>query len=150
MKRFQFSLETVHNLRELRRDEAERQLAQAAAVVLAAATVIEEMEHHRDAAEAKLASATGAVNAAELAWQSNYLALLSQREIEARTQLEALERERESKRENVVATTREAKVTGQLHARQYARHTADAARAEQNLLDEMAIAATLRGGAEQR
>lgn len=149
MKRFQFSLQTVHNLREMRQDEAERHLAQATAVVLAAATAIEEIEGHRDAAETKLARATGAVNADELAWQSNYLVLLAQREVEARTRLRTFEHERESKRENVLATTREAKVTSQLRLRQHARHTADADRAEQSMLDEMAIAITLRRGATQ-
>jgi flagellar export protein FliJ len=149
MKRFQFSLQTVHNLREMRCDEAERHLAQATAVVMAAATVIEEIRGHRDAAETKLAGATGLVNAAELAWQSNYLVLLAQREVEARTRLKTLEHERESRRETVLATTREVKVTGQLRSRQHARHTADAERAEQSMLDEMAIAITLRRGATQ-
>jgi flagellar export protein FliJ len=146
MKRFRFSLETVHNLRELRRDEAERQLAQAAAVVMTAATAVEEIQHRRAAIEAKLvAGSTGDLCAAEIAMQVNYLAALAQREVEAREQLAALERERETRRQSAMAATREAEVTSQLRARQHARHSAEAARAEQNMLDEMAVAAALRG-----
>lgn len=148
MKRFQFRLESVHNLREARRDEAEQQLAQAAAEVLAAAEALAEIERHRAAVEAKLASATGPLCAAELALQVNYLALLTQREQEARQRLAALEHEREAQRQTTLVATREAEVTGQLRARQQARHTAELARTEQHFLDEMAIAATLRAGQE--
>ena len=145
MKRFKFSLETVHNLRELRRDEAERQLAHAAAVVLTAVAAIEEIERQRATTEAKLACATGLVCAAELALQVNYLDLLAKREQEARMRLAALECEREERRQAALAASREADVTGQLRARQHARHIAETSRAEQNMLDEMAVAATLRG-----
>ena len=146
MKRFRFSLESVHNLREARRDEAEQQLAQSAAVVSAAAATVEEIERHRAAVEEKLARATGPLCAAELALQVNYLELLIQYEQAARQRLAALEREREAQRQTTLTAAREAEVTGQLRARQQARHAAEGARAEQHFMDEMAISATLRGG----
>ena len=146
MKRFRFSLQTVHNLREARRDEEEQRLAQAAAVINAATEAVAEIERQRAAVEAKLAKATGPLCTAELTLQVNYLELLAQREHEAREQLAALEREREAQREVTLAATREAKVTGQLRARQQARHTAEMVRAEQQLLDELAVTASLRCG----
>ena len=151
MKRFQFTLETVHNLREMRRDEAERQLAHAAATAMTAEAAIEELLNHRAAIEAKLvAGSIGTLCAAEMALHVNYLTLLAQRETEARAQLALLEQEREARRQTAVAASREAEVTGQLKARQHARHSAEAARVEQNMLDEMAIAAALRGGSRSR
>jgi flagellar biosynthesis chaperone FliJ len=53
MKRFKFSLEAVHNLRELQRDEAERQLEHSAAKVSAARAVVEQIEQHRDTLKRK-------------------------------------------------------------------------------------------------
>jgi len=150
MKRFQFSLETVHNLRELQRDEAERQLGQAAAVVLAAIGTIEEIEGLRTAAEAKLAGTTGPLCAADLVMQVNYLEVLAKREREARTRLAALEHEREERRQSAVTAAREAEVTGQLRERQHARHRAESERVEQSLLDEMAVAAVQRRGQGRR
>jgi flagellar export protein FliJ len=146
MKRFKFSLEAVHNLRELQRDEVERQLARAAAIASAAETAIEEIERHRAEIETRLAGLIGELNAVEAAWQSNYLIVLAEREGQAKEHLAQLERERETHRQNVIVATREAEVTGQLRARQKARHEADVARAEQILLDEMAIITALRGG----
>ncbi len=147
MKRFKFNLEAVHKLRELQRDEAERQLARAASVAAAAETAIEEIERHRAELEARLAGLIGEIDAIEAAWQSNYLLVLAEREGEARANLRQLENAREAQRESLVAATREAEVTGQLRDRQRARHNADVARAEQIQLDEMAIIASLRGGA---
>lgn len=146
MKRFRFSLETVHNLREARRDEAEQRLAQTAAGIQAATEAVAEIERQRAAVETKLAQATGPLCTAELTLHVNYLELLAQREREARAHLAALEREREAQRQATLAATREAKVTGQLRARQHARHTAELVRAEQQLLDELAITANLRSG----
>jgi flagellar export protein FliJ len=148
MKRFRFSLETVHNLREARRDEEEQRLAQTAAGLQAAAEAVAEIERQRAAVEAKLAKATGPLCTAELTLHVGYLELLNQREHEARQHLAALEREREAQRQATLAATREAKVTGQLRARQHARHTAELVRAEQQLMDELAITATLRSGPE--
>jgi flagellar export protein FliJ len=144
MKRFRFSLQTVHNLREARRDEEEQRLAQAAAVIKAATEAVAEIERQRAAVEAKLTKATGPLCTAELTLHVNYLELLAQREHEAREHLAALERERETQREVTLAATREAKVTGQLRARQQARHTAELVRVEQQLLDELAVTASLR------
>jgi flagellar export protein FliJ len=145
MKRFKFRLETLHHLREQRREAAERQLAQAAAAVLAATAALEEIQRQRDALETKLTQTTGVVQAAELAMQLDYIQLLDQRETEARAQLAAREREREACRAAALHAARDAEVTEQLRVRQQARHNAEVARAEQELLDELAVSAHWRG-----
>jgi flagellar export protein FliJ len=144
MKRFKFSLETVHNLREMRRDEAERQLEQSAAQVSAARAVVEQIEQHRDAVETELARATGPLCTHELALQVSYLEFLNQREQETQQHLAVLEGQHEAQCETTLTAARAAEVTEQLRARQQARHATAVARVEQLLLDEIAIAATLR------
>ena len=144
MKRFKFSLEAVHNLRELQRDEAERQLEQSAAKVSAARTVVEQIEQHRDTIETEIARATGPLCANELALQVSYLEFLNQREQETQQHLAELEQQHEAQRETTLAAARAAEATEQLRTRQQARHTAEVARVEQLLLDEIAIATTQR------
>jgi flagellar export protein FliJ len=144
MKRFKFSLEAVHNLREMRRDEAERQLEQSAARVSAARAIVEQIEQQRNAIETELARATGPLCTHELSLRVSYLEFLKGREQETRQHLAALERQHEAQRETAVAAARDAEATEQLRARQQARHAAAVARVEQLLLDEIAIAATQR------
>jgi flagellar FliJ protein len=144
MKRFKFRLATVHNLREQRRDAAELELGRAAAAVQDAAAAIEAIQRQRDALETKLSKTTGLVYADELALQLNYLNYLDEREQAARQQLAARERERETCRQAALHAGREAEVTAQLRERQQARHTAEAGRVEQEMLDEMAVSAHWR------
>ncbi|MFN0085848.1 MAG: flagellar export protein FliJ [Blastocatellia bacterium] len=144
MKRFKFSLESVHNLRASRREEAERKLGLASSVIRAETAAIEDLGRARAVIEAKLATATGLLNAAEVSMQVDYLALLAEREVWARQHLAMLERERDELCQIVQAAAREAEVTGKLRAGQHAMHTAEIARAEQNWLDEIAVASTLR------
>lgn len=144
MKRFKFRLETVHHLREQQRDAAERRLGQAAAAVLAAEGVIENIQLQRAKLEEKFARTTGVIYADELAQQIEYLDWLGQREQAAREQLAEREREREACRHAAVHAARQAEVTEQLRTRQQARHAAEAARVEQEMLDEMAVSAHWR------
>jgi len=144
MKRFKFRLETVHQLREQRRDAAERQLGQAAAAVVAAAAAVEDIQQQRAQIEEKFARTSGVIYADELAQQLEYLDWLDQREQAARQQLAAREREREACRQAAIHAAREAEVTDQLRARQQARHHAEVARVEQEMLDEMAVSAHWR------
>jgi flagellar export protein FliJ len=137
-------LESVHNLRQMRRDEAERRLGQASAVIQAEMAAIEEIERVRAVLESKLSDATGALNAAEISLNVDYLAQLSEREAWSRQRLAALERERELLRTAALSAAREAEVTGRLRANQHARHSADNLRAEQKWLDEIAVVAALR------
>lgn len=145
MKRFKFSLATVHSLREQRKDATERELGRAAAAVVSAIEAADAIARQRDAHEAKLAHLTGQVYAEDLLMELNYLGLLAQREEEARQHVATLERERERCRTVAVTAAREAEVTEQLRQRQQARYAAETARVEQEMLDELSISAHWRG-----
>ncbi len=149
MKRFKFRLQTVHNLRTQRRDEAERALLKAAAEVSAGEAALAELQQQRAAAENKMARATGQVYADELALQLGYLEFLAQRERVLRQRLAELEQTRETLRTRALAAARDAEVTNQLEQRQKARHAAAVALAEQNFLDEMAANIVRRGAEEE-
>jgi flagellar export protein FliJ len=138
MKRFKFRLQTVHNLREQRRDEAERDLLKATAEVATAEMALAELQCQRAAAETKMARATGQIYADELALQLNYLDFLAQRERTLQARLVELEERREAMRESALKAAREAEITSQLRQRQKERHQAELGSAEQNFLDEMA------------
>lgn len=149
MKRFKFRLQTVHNLREQRRDEAEHALLKATAEVNAGEAALEELQRQREAAENKLARATGQVYADELALQLDYLGFLGQRERDLRQRLAELEQIREAVRANAIQAAREAEITNQLKRRQKERFEAEVALAEQNFLDEMATNIVRRGAEEE-
>lgn len=146
MKKFRFSLQTVHDLREARRDEAERALAHAAAAVSEAAEQLEEtiMVHTRatEAFASKLQS--GEINSFEAELSVNYLAALTRRKREAHSRLTELERTREQQREMTIEAARSAETTARLRERQHERHQLQTARAEQQSLDEMATLAQAR------
>ena len=149
MKRFKFRLQTVHNLREQRRDEAERALIKAAAEVTAGEAALAELQRQRATAETKMARATGQIYAEELALQLDYLEFLAQRERALQARVAELEQQREAARENALKAARDAEVTSQLKQRQIERHQAESALAEQNFLDEMAANIVRRGVEEE-
>lgn len=146
MKRFKFSLQTVHNLRVAERDKAEREMARASADVANAVSQIAEAEIVRMAAEEDCAQAlrTPAIDAHEVALHSNYLYALAGRKCHAQDRLAKLEQEREAQRGLLVQASRAARTTEQLRERHLAHHQFEAARDEQNALDEMAVMAAAR------
>lgn len=152
MKRFRFPLQAVHNLRQMRRDEAERELAQAAAEVSHGAARLDEVACTRTAAtEAYLrALQKSDIDQHEMALRINYLASLTQRESEARARLAELESAREAQRQLVTRAARDAEATAKLRERHRVRHETEAARAEQNNLDEIATVAIARRMANNR
>lgn len=152
MKRFRFSLEAVHNVREVSRDVAERALSEAGAAASAAATKLDDETRTRDeAVGAYVGSLDGdTLDTRDLALRADYLVTLSRRMADSRERLAQLEREREQKRAAVAEASRAAEVTNKLRERQRARHKLEAARHEQNDLDEMASVAAARRLNENR
>jgi flagellar export protein FliJ len=96
MKRFRFSLETVHNLREARRDEAERELGQATAAVVKAQEHISLIEDTRTSIEATIANTTGPIDTNDLSLKLGYLEMLEQRQRAATAELQQVEHARET------------------------------------------------------
>ena len=146
MKKFRFSLQTVHDLREARRDEAERTLAAAARAVNEAAEQLEETDLVHERATDSFASRlqSGEIDPFEAMLSVNYLAALTRRKVETRARLRELEQARERQREMTIEAARSAETTARLRQRQNERHQLEVARTEQQLLDEMATLAQAR------
>jgi flagellar protein FliJ len=141
VKRFKFSLQTLHDLRERRREEAEAALAAAHAQVVAAeAAVAEAVSARRQALESNAAFLSpGPINTHEIALGAGYVAALDRRIAEARQRLIEAERERDARRQAAVAAATAAEATAKLREKHRARHDAEASRAEQDSLDELAV-----------
>ncbi len=146
MKKFRFTLQAVHELREARRAEAERALVRADDAARAAAHGVEEIRqtHERAADDYAARLRTGDIDPFGSALSVNYLAALTRREREAHAHLSELEREREIQRAQTAAAARDAQATARLHERQRDRHQREVARVEQEMLDEMATLAKSR------
>ena len=89
MKRVSFPLQAVHDLREMHREQAERQLAQAvAAKAEAAAQLDQAIRRHAATVESYAQTyGSGELDPHEAAMRSNYLAALVRRIQEARAHL---------------------------------------------------------------
>ena len=146
MKRFKFSLQTLHDLREQEREDAERAFAQAATEVAAAAAHIEALRNTINQAITAYAAnlQTKAPNAHEAKMHTEYIATLDNRLVAARAHHAACERHRETKLHELVKASAAAEATAKLRAQYYARYVAELAREDQNLMDELATIATVR------
>jgi flagellar export protein FliJ len=150
MQRFKFTLQAVHDLREITRDEAERALTNATSEVTKATIRLEETVHLRLSATrayvAKLQSRD--LDPFEAQQRASYIASLTQREADTRRQLDILEREREQIRTVVVEASRDVETTSKLRSKQQAVHVAKTLSTEQNMMDEMATIAVARRHSE--
>jgi flagellar export protein FliJ len=146
MKRFHFPLQAVHNLRELRLEQAENVLAQAVIKVVEAQNRLEEIVVLRQRAIDEYTSkiSTGILNTYEISMNLEYLDVLAQREAEARSNLVKLEKECEVQRKNVAEAARKAEATAKLREKHQSRYQAEVARAEQDMIDEMATISSSR------
>lgn len=146
MKKFKFTLQTVHKLRESRRDDARHELVQLQNTADAAAASLEKTTQERletiDNLSTKMQG--GPINPMEAALATNYIAALSQREREAQYQLNLTIAAVEKQRLKVVEASREVEATSVLRERQLTRHELEATRTEQNLLDEIATVSIAR------
>jgi len=146
MKRFKFSLQTVHDFREFRRDAAEREFAEAVDRLYRAKAQLEEVRRaHRAALDNYLLLyQSREIQATMISAHTDFIASLMRREREVLTQIAGIERHIETKRQAVTEALRATKTTAKLSERQRQRHDLDLARTEQTLLDEMAVAAMAR------
>ncbi len=146
MKRFQFSLQALHHLRETQREQCERDLMDAHAAATEAAAELDDtrrvQQTARDAYVAKLLS--GALEPHEATMHVNYIAALAAREVDARARLASLESECERRRVILADAARQHKVTTKLRERHSQRHAFEVERCEQINLDEMATLSTAR------
>ena len=146
MKRFQFSLQTVHNVREIRRDTAERALAVVAAELKLAQAQLDTVLRRRQLAMDKylLAHQSQEIEAAIFVSHTDYLGSLLLLERQARATTLQIEERIVSKRKALIEASRQTETTANLRERQRDRHHLEMAQAEQKALDEMATAAVAR------
>lgn len=146
MKRFKFSLQTVHDFREFHRDSAEREFAAALAQLYTAKAQLEEVQRaHRAALDNYLLLyQVREIKATTATAHTDFIASLVRREREVRAQIVTIERLIETKRQAVTEALRATKTTAQLRDSQRERHELEVARTEQKVLDEMAVASMAR------
>lgn len=146
MKKFKFTLQTVHKIRERRRDNAEQELA-AANIELDKAIAhlndILDMRQHAVNRYVVLHEASQ-LEASTVAMHTNYIGSLMELERLARISIAKSEKHVALKREKLIEASREEETTANLRDRQFERHVLETARKEQLLLDEMAVLAVAR------
>jgi len=146
MKKFRFSLQTVHNVRELKRDNAERDLVAAGVELDEAKAHLEEVLSLRQKAVNQYCDLhqSSQIEATTVVMHTNYIGSLMELERLARHSIARNERHVASKREVLIEASRDSETTANLRDRQFERHVLETARKEQLLLDEMAVLAVAR------
>ena len=140
MKKFRFSLQTVHDLRAKARDAAEQDLAHAFAAVRDARFDLEAAVSLREQVTDDYTAALRAnsLDAQDAALRNDFLRSLIDREAEHHAHIAKLEETVVAKREHLARLAREAQVTARLREQHLSRHCFEVARHEQNMLDEAA------------
>lgn len=139
MKKFKFSLQTVHNIRETKRGQEQLKLADLRAKLEDASQQLEALENKRretlDKYAAKLQS--GEVDVFQMSLLTDYLKALANSENAARENVKMVQQACSNQRTTLAEAARNVEVTTKLHERQRAKFDLESARIEQNNLDEM-------------
>lgn len=143
MKKFKFTLQAVHSVREMREEKEHLVLTQMQHEAEKAAERVQKLLQMRLEAIEKYSlrlQAGQPINAYELELNSNHISSLDKirREAEAVLEQKKLACRRQS--ETVAAATRAVKITNRLRETQQSRHRAEADRQEQTALDELVSA----------
>lgn len=143
MKKFKFTLQTVHNVREMRQEKEELIFSQMQAEAERAAERIAQIEKMRFEAIEKYTRKLTAgefVCAREMEMNSNHFASLDRLQREAEQVLSEKRQACRSQSQKLAAAVREVKITNRLRETQAARHKLELDRQEQNNLDEIVSA----------
>lgn len=146
MKRFKFTLQSVHDLRESRREAAEQELAVTNSELYRANAQLEEVVRARQKALERylLLHQETELEPTMVAAHTDFIGSLFQREREARTYITQIEKTLELKRRAVREALRETETTAKLRENQRKNHKLEMNRHEQSVLDEMAVLAVAR------
>lgn len=147
MKKFRFTLQTVHNVREMRQEKEQLLLAQLQSEAAKTAERLAQIKQlYASAVENynRRLSPGESMNPIEMQMESNNIVALDRllRETENALEQKKLDCRRQS--EKVAAAVREVKITDSLREKQVARYRLELSRREQNALDEMASAGVAR------
>lgn len=147
MKKFKFTLNTVHKVREIRQEKESLVLADLQAEADKAAARVAQIESLRHEAienySRRLASGEQ-VNAIELEMSSNHFASLDRLQKDAETDLALKRHACQRQIELVGEAMRDVKITDKLRETQKERHQLEYMRQEQNSVDDMVSATFAR------
>ena len=143
MKKFAFTLQSVHNVREFRKEKELNVLSELQAQVESASMRVAEIERQRLEAMRKYAerlNARESIGPLEMELNSNHFASLNRLQQEAEAVLATKRLECSRQTGIVAAAAREVKVTDRLREIQKEKHRLESDRAEQNGIDELVSA----------
>ena len=143
MKKFEFSLQTVHNVREMRQDKEKIVLSERQAEVNKAAASVAHFEKLRFESIENYSQRLNSgeqLSAREMELNLNHFASLNRLQQEAEKVLEQKKQACLQQGETVADAMREVKITDRLRETQKARHQIEFARQEQNNIDELVSA----------
>jgi flagellar export protein FliJ len=143
MKKFAFTLQTVHKVREMRQDQEKLIFGELQAEVNQAAAHLENIEKPRTAAMesySKRLRSGEQFDPLEMQLHSSHFESLIRLRQDAEKELEGKKQACLRQGENVAQAIREVKVTNRLRETQKARHALESAREEQNNIDELVSA----------
>ncbi len=143
MKKFKFTLQTIHNVREMRQEKEKLVLSERQAEVSQAAAHVARLEKLRlEAIEnyAKRLTSGEQLGAMEMELNSNHFTSLNRLQQEAEKILKQKQLACRQQGETVARAMREVKITDRLRETQKARHQTEYARQEQNNMDELVSA----------
>jgi flagellar export protein FliJ len=143
MKKFKFTLQAVHNVREIKQEKELLILSELQAEAAKAADRIKEIEQLRSKAienYARRLESGRAIDPYELELNSNHISALDRLQREAQKTLEMKKQACFRQSKTVEAAVREVKITKRLRETQQARYQLEAGRQEQNNLDELVSA----------
>jgi len=143
MKKFKFTLQTVHNVREMREEKEQMILMRMQNDVDQAAERVAQIEQMRLQAienyTARLSSGKP-LDAFDLEACSNHLSTLDRFQREAQAMLEQTKQIAAGQSVNVAAAGRAVKITEKLRETQQTRYKVESAKVEQTALDEIVSA----------
>lgn len=140
MKKFKFTLQTVHNVREMRQEKEKIVLGELQTEANKISLQVAQIEKTRiDAIEsyAQRLNSGEQLNAMEMELNLNHFASLNRLQQEAEKVLEQKNKACQMQGKTVAAAMREVKITDRLRETQQIRHQMESARQEQNSIDEM-------------
>ena len=143
MKKFKFTLQAVHNVREMKKEKEQLILSELQAEASRAEDRVREIEQLRAKAMetyARRLESGRTVDPYELELNSNHISALDRLQREAQKTLEIKKQACQRQTKSVEAAAREVKITGRLRETQNARYQLELARQEQNALDELVSA----------
>lgn len=139
MKKFKFSLQTVHDVREMRREQEQMKLADLQLKFTEAKEKLAEAEALRQKTAETYSEKLGAndIDAFEMDLTMKFLNVLYHRENEARERLAEIKQSCRNQSRRVADAAQSLEITEKLRRKQILRHQNDVTRAEQTEIDEL-------------